>query len=356
MPQKPSTNIEHYGKAPNDIMEVAYHNLGARRRGVLRGPKRGLDNAVLSIPGGKVMILTTDPVSMIPALGSKTSAWLSVHLIASDYTTSGAGPEYASFTFNFPLAMDTRDRDSYLKNVGRACEEIGVSIVAGHTGSYPGADFTVIGGGTMFGLAERGAYVDPSMARKGDLILMTKGAAIEAAASLANSFPKFTRRKLGPSLAAKARALVASCSTVKDAKTASSVGLGQGRVSSMHDATEGGVLGAMDEMAAACGNSFVVDVDKIPVAPEARGACTAFGLDPLRTMGEGALILTCGRGSVAELEDTLSHSGIPVSRIGEVRSGSGLILAGSGGKQERYSPGPDGYWAAYHEAVRRRLR
>ena len=302
------------------------------------------------------MILTTDPVSMIPALGAKTSAWLSVHLIASDYTTSGACPEYASFTFNFPVAMGPSDRESYLESVGRACEELGVSIVAGHTGSYPGASFTVIGGGTMFGLANRGAFVDPSMARKGDLILMTKGAAIEATASLANSFPQFTRQALGDSSAKRAREFVASCSTVKDALTAASVGLGEGKVSSMHDATEGGVLGAMDEMAAACGKSFVVDTCKIPVAPEAREVCTAFHLNPLRTMGEGALILTCGRRSFAALEDTLSHAGLPVAEIGEVRTGRGLILMQAGKKQERYSPGPDGYWAAYHLASHRGLR
>ena len=130
------TDARPFGKAPDDVMKVAYRNLGAVRRGVLRGPRRGLDNAVLSLPGGKVMILTTDPVSMVPALGAKLSAWLSVHLIASDYTTSGVSPQYASFTFNFPATM--ADTDTYLENVGRACREIGVSIVAGQfTASCP---------------------------------------------------------------------------------------------------------------------------------------------------------------------------------------------------------------------------
>ena len=109
---------EPYGKAPGDVMEVVYRSLGVRRREVVRGPRRGLDNAVLSLPGGGMMIITTDPVSMMPAVGAKMSAWLSVHLIASDYTTSGASPEYASFTFNFPVAMGASDRDSYLESVG----------------------------------------------------------------------------------------------------------------------------------------------------------------------------------------------------------------------------------------------
>ncbi len=331
-----------------------YRSLGAKRREVLQGPRKGLDNAVLSLPEGKVMIFTADPVSMIPALGPRVSAWLSVHLIASDFTTSGVSPEFATFTFNFPPSMDPSDRDTYLREIGRACAELGVSIVAGHTGSYPGAAFTVIGGGTMFGFAQAGSYVDSSMAHQGDLVLITKGAAIEATASLANSFPDYTRKAVGAHLSAKARALVTSCSTVKDALTAANLGLGEGGVSSMHDATEGGVLGALDEMAAASGKSFVVEQDKIPVSPEVAAVCAAFGLDPLRTMGEGALILTCGRRSVERLERAFSRTGLPVTQIGEVRTGKGLDLS-SGGKAVRFSPGPDKYWAAFHRATRRRL-
>ncbi len=123
----------------------------------------------------------------------------------------------------------------------------------------------------------------------------------------------------------------------------------------MHDATEGGVLGALEEMSAASGKSFVVEPCKIPVFPEAAKVCDAFGLDPLRTMGEGALLLTCARGRVRELERVYGRAGIPVARIGGVRMGRGLVLLRGPRKPERYSPGPDLYWTAYDRAERRRL-
>ena len=343
-----------FGKVPAETMEeVVYRNLGAPRTEVLLGPRKGLDNAVVSLRGGEVLILTADPVSMIPGLGAKTSAWLSVHLIASDYTTSGAKPQFATFTFNFPPEMGTSNRESYLEEVGRACAELGISIVAGHTGSYPGASLTVIGGGTMFGRSREGAFVDPSMARKGDAILMTKGAAIEATASLANSFPRYTTEKVGSPLWRKARGLVSSCSTVKDALAAASVGLRGVGVSSMHDATEGGILGALEEMASASGRSFEVEPSEIPVLPEAQAVCSAFGLDPLRTMGEGSLLLTCLPAKAGELRRKLSRGGIPVAEIGTVGEGHGLWLSGRRGRR-RFEPEPDGYWAAYDRASRMR--
>lgn len=311
-----------------------------------------MDNAAVSLSDGRVLLITADPVSMVPGLGAKTSAWLSVHLIASDYTTSGARPQFAAFTFNFPPEVGAKERGAYLRELGRASKELGVSIVAGHTGSYPGAALTVIGGGTMFGVAPAGGYVDPSMARPGDVVLMTKGAAIEATLSLASSFPRQTAEKVGAQLARKARGLVGSCSTVKDALAASSVGLGAGGVTSMHDATEGGVLGALDEMASASGRSFEVDPEAIPVSPEASAVCSAFGLDPLRTMGEGALLLTCDPAGAAGVRRALARGGLAVAEVGRVKSGRGLWLGGGGGRASRFEAAPDEYWAAYDRAAR----
>lgn len=339
------------GKLDAETMErVVYRHLGARSKEVIVGPKRGFDNAIVSVGERKVLILTTDPVSVIPVLGIRASAWLSVHLIASDYTTSGLRPQFASFDFNFPPEMASSARDSYLQAVGSACKELGISIVAGHTGSYPGASFTVVGGGVMFGFASKGGYVDPSMARAGDAVLMTKGAAIEAAASLANSFPKYTEEKIGASLALRAKTLAKSCSTVKDALTAATLGLGEGGVTSMHDATEGGVMGALDEMSAASGQSIIIEKARILQLEEAAAVCSAFGIDQLTALSEGTLLITCTRERTNELVQKLESLGITAATIGRVGKGSGLWISDHGRPPRRVKPGTDPYWGAYSRA------
>ena len=151
-----------YGKAGQAFLEnVVYRSLGVKNDDIVVGPRRGFDNAVIRLDDSRVMIVTTDPVSILPTLGMKESAWLSVHLIASDYATSSQAPEFASFDFNLPSELGTTETEEYLVAVGRECDRIGVSIVAGHTGSYPGAGFTVVGGGTMFGFAGREEYLGP---------------------------------------------------------------------------------------------------------------------------------------------------------------------------------------------------
>ena len=336
--------------SPGFLAASVFPRLGFRSKKVILGPGVGLDNAVLAAGGDRVLIVTTDPVSVIPSLGLRASAWLSVHLIASDYATSGLSPEFASFCYNFPPEMTDAQRATYLSGISSACRGIGVAIVAGNTGSYPGAGLTVVGGGTMFGFGLRGGYVDPTMSKPRDLVLMTKGAAIEATASLANSFPQFTEERVGRTLASRARRLLRSCSTVEDCRAAAEVGLGRSGVTSMHDATEGGVLGGLAEMAAASGNRFVIDVDRMLVSREVRSVCSAFGIDPFTSLSEGTLLVTVNPKKAGVLTLALGRAGIRSAVIGEVGKGSGVWLKERDGRRKKYDPlsRPDQYWSAYY--------
>lgn len=345
------------GKEGAEFMErVVYASLGGPSKKVKVGPGRGLDNAVVSIGNGRVMILTVDPVSVIPAFGMRLSARLSVHLVASDLTASGVDPEFAVFSYNFPPAMAPSEKEEYVGAVGKECARLGVAIAAGHTGTYPGGGYTIVGSGTMIGLATERGYVTPSMARAGDAILMTKHAGIEATGALALSFPGFLEQKVGGRLARRAKSMLKLCSTVEDARGARRVGLGRDGVTSMHDATEGGVLGALDEMAGASKKSFEVEVGRIPIMPEAAAVCAAFGLDPLRTMGEGALLVTCAPWKARGVERAVSRSGIAIQEIGVVKEGTGLVTKDRAGRRRRPRAGQDGYWPAYEKAVSLGLR
>ncbi|MDV3277355.1 MAG: AIR synthase related protein [Nitrososphaerales archaeon] len=341
--------------SPSFLEKVILRNLGAVSARVLLGPGRGLDNAVISIGKTRRMILTSDPVSIIPSLGMETSAWLSVHLVASDYATSGLRPQFATFTFNLPGELKNEDAAVYLRAIGKECRKLRMSIVAGHTGTYPGGAFTVVGGGTMFGFCREGDYVDPSMARTGDAILMTKGAAIEATAYLALSFPKYIERKVGSAIAGRAKALVRRCSTVADALTASSIGLGRDGVTSMHDATEGGVLGGLDEMMSACGKAAVIEREMIHVPEECEAVCGAFGIDPLNALSEGTLLITCNPSRADDLLKAMRREGIATYGIGHVTDGNGLWVSEHGGSARRTKPRGDGYWKAYRKSVESEL-
>lgn len=341
------------GKVNRSFLDRAVlRHLGAQDRRVLTGPAIGLDNVIIRLGGKKVLIVTSDPISIIPSIGIETSAWLSVHLIASDFATSGNDPEFATFDLNVPAEVGDDSLETYLKALGKECKKLGVAIVAGNTGRYPGAGLTVVGGGTMFGTAPVDGYLLSSMARTGDDIVMTKGAAVETTGALAQAFPKFVRRTMRRGLASRAEGYVRLCSVVQDARIASRVGRGGHGVSAMHDATEGGVLGGLDEMARASGRDFVVDTEAIYVSPETAGVCSAFGIDPLVSLSEGTLLVTSSGETTGELLRKLHRSGIKAAVIGEVGKEGGRLLIRSGGKEFKpFASRQDPYWDAYLRGV-----
>jgi hydrogenase expression/formation protein HypE len=347
---------EQQGKVPREFLEsVVFSNLGAKRSSVLVRPGHGLDNAVISLGGKKVLLVTSDPLSVIPSIGLKESAWLSVHLIASDLTTSGVSPQFAMLDLNLPPEMGLPSVGTYLKAIGDECKKLGIAIAGGHTGRYPGSGYTVVGGGMMFSVAERDAYVTPAMARPGDSVLITKGAAIGATAILSHSFPERVRENAGAAMLRKAKSRLRDCSTVRDAQVAASVGLRE-CVTSMHDATEGGVLGGLSELSSACGLPVIVRSERIHVPEEAAAVCGAFGLDPLTTLSEGTLVITCRPGSVEDVRAALAKEKVESYEIGSVgqrRQGTGLWVSLGGSKPEPHTPNPDGYWKAYADAMGR---
>ena len=356
---------ETLGKlSPAAFERIIAPHLGASRPEVLVGPWPGTDCAIVRLSAGRVMALTTDPLSVIPCLGLAGSARLACHLLASDLCTSGIPPAYATVDFNLPPEMSDGELTEYWQAMSDEWAKLEVAVVAGHTGRHPGCEYPIIGGATLMGVGDEGRYVTPAMAEPGDRIVITKGFAIEATAIAAHLIPRrlmaaletggMTRPEAEKALA-RARASLAQVSVVADCRAALKVGVRDRGVSALHDATEGGVLGGLIELAKATGHDLRVERAKIPLPPEARAACEAWGaIDPGWTLSEGTLIAAVRPALTAALLAAFAEAGIPAAEVGEVMSGSGILwlTEAGGGVRKLDAPEPDPYWPAYDRAVR----
>jgi hydrogenase maturation factor len=345
---------------PHRFASLIAPHLGALRHEVAVGPGAGLDCAIVKLGAGRVMALTTDPLSLIPALGPAASARLSCHLLASDLWTSGIAPQYATVSFNLPASLGDQAFGEYWKAMSAEWEALLVAVVAGHTGRYPGGESTLLGACTLIGIGDEHGYITPALARPGDLVLVTKGCAIEAAAIAAHLIPQRLRSHLGAGGVERARGLLDKVSVVADCRTLIGAGVRRAPgepepdVTALHDATEGGILGGLLELAQACGHDLSVERARIPLSPEARGACAALGgIDPYWTLAEGALIATVRPGRVIESLTALTDAGIVAAEVGAVVPGSGrmLLREPSGEVRTITDPEPDPYWPAYERAV-----
>jgi hydrogenase expression/formation protein HypE len=337
------------GKATAELFEqVILRRLGAPDPDVLVGPRHGVDVGVVRVADGVAMALTADPVFVVPAYGWERAAWFAVHILASDASTSGLPLRWMSVDLNLPPDLGDDDLASLWEAFHRACEGIGIAVVTGHTARYDGCAWPMVGGATCMALGPEDRFVTPTMARPGDAVLVTKGAAIEATALFATTFPARLREELGDDVVAAGDALFDRMTVVPEAAIASRFGLRDEGVTSMHDATEGGVLGGLTEVAAASNVGMRVDLDAIPVRPEVRAICDHVGMDPYVSISEGTLIATVVPSRAEALVDVLWSEGIEAAVVGHVTEPArGSVLVTPDGERPLGHPGLDPFWAAF---------
>src|SRR5690606_1829154 len=154
----------------------------------------------------QALAVSSDPLSLIPALGMKVSAWLSVHLLANDMSTTGFAPQFAQFVLNLPPSVSREQFAEFWRFIHEVCQDLGIAITGGHTGQVPGQESTIAGGGTMFLKGPKDQLLSSNQAQAGDSVILTKHAAISSTAILAMAFPQTVTDAFGKGIQEKASA------------------------------------------------------------------------------------------------------------------------------------------------------
>jgi len=351
--QRPEQQLPEVGKISPDIFEhVIKPHLGRHRSEVLVGPQHGVDAGIVSLGSDQVMAITTDPFFIVPDYGWERAAWFAVHIIASDASTSGLPPTYFAVDLNLPRDITRENLETMWHAVDRACRDVGMAIVTGHTARYDGCNYPMVGGATVMSIGGREQYITPAMAQVADTVIVTKGAAIEATGLFGVTFPDRIAAQVGSDLSRAAEDLFFQMSVVKDAMTAVQVGVRDGGVTAMHDATECGVWGGLYEIAEASRAGMIVDQNAVVVRPEVRAVCDMFGMDPYSAISEGTMLVTCRPHKSAEVIARLDAEGISASAVGEVVPQDQGIQVVRDGREERLEhPRVDPFWNAFAKAL-----
>lgn len=339
-------NIGEY----QDLLEGKF---GEFRKEVTQGPAFGVDVSITSIGGGLALAATSDPLSLIPSLGLQESAWLSVHLMANDMATTGFAPQYGQFVLNLPDTLSKEDFRTYWGYIDLYCKEIGVAITGGHTGFVQGQQSTFVGGGTFMTIAPETEMLCSTGAREGDTILVTKSCGLTATAILGMSFPETVRQKLGVEIYRNSCEQFYRTSSLQDALLTVGADTKYLGVHAMHDVTEGGVMGAIYEMAVASDKGALIEEELIPVGSTVAAIAGLFDLDPRYCVGAGSMVIACDSSRSGEIIERLGNNKIQCTEVGNFLDPvAGIMLQKSG----TVSPLPyfttDPYWKAYFNALK----
>lgn len=325
---------------------------GQNKPEVIVGPEFGVDVSIINLPNGQAMAMASDPLSLIPSLGLMESAWLSIHLASNDIATTGFAPQYAQLVLNLPFQFSKKDFQVYWDYMHQFSLEAGIAITGGHTGFVEGQNSTIAGGGTFIAIADQDRMLTSKFANSGDAILMTKSCAISSAAILAKSFPNTVKNTAGTENYHNACESFYDISVLKDALAAMS-GEKHGEVTAMHDVTEGGVFGAIYEMATASGKGAIIYTEKLPIGEAQSQVCKVFSLDPRSCIGAGSMLLTCKKSAAPTIIARLKESIISCAEVGMITEKSNGIIVDEQGRLSSLSYAEkDPYWEAFSKALK----
>ena len=325
--QKSDRRAFYIGKVPPDALKrLVYPYTGKNNPRLVSRPGIGVDSAAVR-ENKHILLFKTDPVTGTTRnIGSH-----SVHINANDIATTGAKPVWYLCTILLPPGTRQSKLKQIMQQMDQTSCELGITIIGGHCEATRGIDRPVIIG---FMTGEAGPrLLSTRDAKVGDRILLTKTAGLEGTAIIASDH-KNQLRHLDRRLLERARKFSNQISIVKEALSLSKI---RG-IHALHDPTEGGVLNGLWELAEASGLGIKVFSDNVPVEEETMRICSALGLDPLKLMSSGSLIVALAPSCVEQAEATLKRIGVRVSDVGLMTPISeGRYIIGGRGKR-RLSP------------------
>jgi hydrogenase maturation factor len=294
------------GKLPPELLKsLVFNNIKVRKEEVILRPEIGEDCAAIDF-GSHACVLSTDPITA----AVKGAGALAIHISCNDVATSGVRPVGIMVTILLPPEASEEDIKMVMEEAGEAASKLGVEIIGGHTEITSAVNRIVIST-TALGKVPKDRIVRSSGAEAGDDVIMTKWAGLEGTSIIAADKEIELAGRLTPEEIKDAKSFISNISVVEEGVTAGEFG-----ASSMHDVTEGGILGAAWEIAESSGKGIDIYLDKIPVREVTRKICDVFGIDPYRLISSGSMLIAAKNG--AELVRILERKGIPSAIIGRI--------------------------------------
>lgn len=303
------------GKIPESVLKRSVlRTIKTNRPEVLLGAAVGEDCAALKLEKDEVFVLSTDPITG----ATQEIGTLAVHITANDLASSGAEPVGVLLTVLLPEETQEPELKALMQQIQQHCEALNIQILGGHTEVTRAVNQPLVSV-TGVGKVKEGKLISTAGAKPGMDILVTKWIGLEGTSIIARAKEEALLTRYSNRFIDTAKEFDQMLSVVKEGRIAAEFG-----VAAMHDVTEGGIFGALWEMAEASGVGLTIDLLKIPVKQETIELCEFCGINPYGLISSGCMLMACedGNGLVAKL----AEQGVKATIIGKATDSNDRIL------------------------------
>ena len=315
------------GKVPEAVLKRSVlKQIRTDRPEVLMGASVGEDCAAVALQEDEMFVLSTDPITGT----AKDIGHLAIQITLNDLASAGAEPIGVMLTFLLPEKLSEAKLRAMMEQAEEAAHAANVQIMGGHTEVTRVVNQPVISV-VGVGKAKKGRLISTAAARPGMDVIVTKWIVLEGTSIIAKEKETELLTRYPKALVDEAKGFDRYLSVLPEAATAVKSG-----VSAMHDVTEGGIFGALWEMAESAGVGLEIDLKKIPIRQETVEVCEFFDVNPYELISSGSMLMAASDGN--GLVRALEAEGIPAVCIGKVTDGNDRVIVS--GEERRFLEPP----------------
>ncbi len=314
------------GKLPENIYKRSVlKELRYKRKEIISGAGIGNNCAVFS-PVKEAVV-----TSMAFMAGKADHIGLAaVHRAVNQIAASGAEP--LAVTGVLLLTEETLEEELKIvvRQMEKTCEEIGIQAAGLDVSVIPemrvsGIDnlmltITCIGkfSGKEKNLQPDQKTLEDYVKPEQDVVL-TKWVGLEGTYRIAREKENELGKRFSAEYIEEAKGFDRYLSIIPEAATAMESG-----VRAMHHVSEGGIFGALWEMAERSGVGLEIELKKIPIRQETVEICNYFDINPYALLSSGCLLMTADNGY--ELAESLHKKGINAAVIGRTTDSNDRLI------------------------------
>jgi len=318
------------GKVPENVLKRSVlRQIHKRRSEVTNGAGVGEDCAVFSF--GSESVATCMQTAAISGEASVSVGQL-IQRCANNLAAAGAQPAGVMIGLMLPEETEEFEIKALMEEAEIKCRELNIQIVGGQTDISQAVKHqtaAVTGYGRPFaagadsagktGIGERAQGPEAKRAYEGLDVVVSKWVGLEGTAILAGCCREQLRQRYPAYFVEEAAGFDRFLSVIPEAATAVKSG-----VCMMHDASEGGIFGALWELAEKAGVGLNIDLKKIPLRQETVEVCEYCNINPYELLSGGALVMLTADGF--GLAAALEAEGIPAVVAGRTVEGNARIV------------------------------
>jgi len=328
------------GKISNEVLdEILFSKIKYKHKDVLVGSGLAEDCSLIQCRD-EIVVLSTDPITAT----ANNIGKLSVLVSGNDVATKGVRPLGIMITLLAPPSVTLEELKVVINDVIDECNRMKIELIGGHTEVTDAVNRIVISA-TSIGKAQKERVVYGSSVEEGDCLVMTKTAATEGTVILYDDFQEKLKNLLTEEDRNQIETMRNGLSVLEEGSVAGEVG-----VSYMHDVTEGGILGAVWEVAEKFKTGVRIYEKNIPILQVTQRITDYFHIDPLQLISSGVLLIVVKEKKKDVLFRRFNEIGVKSQEIGHITKKE-KILVSNGRECAIRSPKSDELYRVYKEEL-----